>query len=72
LKVYEELFARLEDPEVFPLRVGFGSGRLSLRLVLLLPEDHPEAREPRTRKTVGSANPQDGLPLGWMLGRLVV
>ena len=72
LKVYEELFARLEDPEVFPLRVGFGSGRLSLRLALLLPEDHPEAREPRTRKTVGSANPQDGLPLGWMLGRLVV
>ncbi|WP_198665487.1 type III-A CRISPR-associated RAMP protein Csm5 [Thermus sediminis] len=69
LKVYEELFSRLEDPEVFPLRVGFGSGRLSLRLALLLPEDHPEAQEPKTRKTVGSQNPRDGLPLGWMVGR---
>jgi CRISPR-associated protein Csm5 len=49
--------------------VGFGSGRLSLRLALLLPEDHPEAREPKTRKTVGSAKPQDGFPLGWMVGR---
>jgi CRISPR-associated protein Csm5 len=67
--VYEELFQRLKDPEVFPIRVGFGSGRLALRLALLLPEDHPEAREPKTRKTVGSAKPQDGFPLGWMVGR---
>jgi len=68
LGVYEELFQRLKDPEVFPIRVGFGSGRLALRLALLLPEDHPEAREPKTRKTVGSAKPQDGFPLGWMVG----
>ena len=67
--VYEELFQRLKDPEVFPIRVGFGSGCLSLRLALLLPEDHPEAQEPKTRKTVGSAKPQDGFPLGWMVGR---
>jgi CRISPR-associated protein Csm5 len=67
--VYEELFQRLKDPEVFPIRVGFGSGRLALRLALLLPEDHPEAQEPKTRKTVGSAKPQDGFPLGWMVGR---
>jgi CRISPR-associated protein Csm5 len=69
LGVYEELFQRLKDPEVFPIRVGFGSGRLSLRLALLLPEDHPEAQEPKTRKTVGSAKPRDGFPLGWMVGR---
>ncbi len=71
LKLYEELFQRLEDPEVFPIRVGFGSGRLSLRLALLLPEDHPEGQEPKTRKTAGSREPQDGFPLGWMVGRLV-
>jgi CRISPR-associated protein Csm5 len=69
LKVYEELFARLEDPKVFPLRVGYGSGRLSLRLALLLPEDHPEGQEPKTRKTAESVNPSDGFPLGWMVGR---
>jgi len=71
VKLYEELFQRLEDPEVFPIRVGFGSGRLSLRLALLLPEDHPEGQEPKTRKTAGSREPQDGFPLGWMVGRLV-
>jgi hypothetical protein len=71
LELYEELFQRLEDPEVFPIRVGFGSGRLSLRLALLLPEDHPEGQEPKTRKTAGSREPQDGFPLGWMVGRLV-
>ena len=31
LDVYDELFQRLEGPEVFPIRVGFGSGRLALR-----------------------------------------
>ncbi len=70
LTVYEALEGRLKDPKTFPLRVGFGSGRLALRLALLLPEDHPEAQEPETRKTAGSRNPQDGYPLGWMVGRL--
>ncbi|MEZ0322329.1 MAG: type III-A CRISPR-associated RAMP protein Csm5, partial [Thermus sp.] len=45
LEVYKELEERLRDPNVFPIRVGFGSGRPSLRLALLLPEDHPEAQE---------------------------
>lgn len=71
LEVYQELEARLKDPEVFPLRVGFGSGRLSLRLALLLPEDHPEGQEPKTRKTAGAKDPKDGYPLGWAVGRLV-
>ncbi|WP_038056695.1 type III-A CRISPR-associated RAMP protein Csm5 [Thermus amyloliquefaciens] len=71
LEVYRELKQRLEDPEVFPLRVGFGSGRLSLRLALLLPEDHPEGQEPKTRKTIGAKDPKDGYPLGWAVGRLV-
>ncbi|MGC8968829.1 MAG: type III-A CRISPR-associated RAMP protein Csm5 [Thermus sp.] len=70
LKVYEALSERLKDPEVFPLRVGFGSGRLALRLALLLPEDHPEGEEPKTRKTAGARLPRDGYPLGWMVGRL--
>ncbi|BAW02894.1 CRISPR type III-A/MTUBE-associated RAMP protein Csm5 [Thermus thermophilus] len=70
LEVYRALRERLRDPEAFPLRVGFGSGRLALRLALLLPEDHPEAQEPKTRKTAGAQNPVDGYPLGWMVGKL--
>lgn len=71
LEVYRELEERLKDKEVFPIRVGFGSGRLSLRLALLLPEDHPEGQEPKTRKTAGAKDPKDGYPLGWAVGRLV-
>ncbi|WP_105316774.1 type III-A CRISPR-associated RAMP protein Csm5 [Thermus tenuipuniceus] len=71
LEVYRELEERLKDEEVFPIRVGFGSGRLSLRLALLLPEDYPEGQEPKTRKTAGTKDPKDGYPLGWAVGRLV-
>ncbi|WP_243031737.1 type III-A CRISPR-associated RAMP protein Csm5, partial [Thermus altitudinis] len=71
LEVYHRLEERLNDPNVFPIRLGFGSGRLAIRLALLLPEDHPEGQEPKTRKTAGAENPQDGYPLGWAVGRLV-
>lgn len=70
LEVYRELEERLKDPEVFPIRVGFGSGRVSVRLALLLPEDYPEGQEPETRKTAGAKDPKDGYPLGWAVGRL--
>lgn len=70
LEVYRELRQRLKDPQVFPIRIGFGSGRLSVHLALLLPEDHPEGQEPKTRKTAGAVQPKDGYPLGWAVGRL--
>jgi CRISPR-associated protein Csm5 len=69
LRVYRELGQRLQaDPTTFPLRVGFGSGRMSIRLALLL--DGEEGKEPMTRKTAGSANPKDGFPMGWAIARL--
>jgi CRISPR-associated protein Csm5 len=69
LKTYEELEQRLQaDPQAFPLRIGFGSGRMSVRLALLL--DGAEGEEPRTRKTAGHTTPKDGFPLGWVVARL--
>ncbi len=71
LEVYHRLEERLKDPDVFPIRLGFGSGRLAIRLALPLPEEHPEGQEPITRKTAGSLEPRDGYPLGWAVGRLL-
>ncbi|MDW8018192.1 MAG: type III-A CRISPR-associated RAMP protein Csm5 [Thermus sp.] len=71
LKVYEQLREKTQDPQTFPIRIGFGSGRLALRLALILPQDHPEAQDPTTRKTAGARKPKDGYPLGWAVGRLV-
>lgn len=69
LKVYEALDKRLnQDSRLFPLRIGFGSGRMSIRLALLL--DGEEGQEPKTRKTAGHSNPKDGFPLGWAIARL--
>lgn len=69
LKVYDALEQRLgEDDHLFPLRLGFGSGRMSIRLALLL--DGEEGQEPRTRKTAGHSSPKDGFPLGWAIARL--
>lgn len=68
-RVYQELHQRLEtDPKVFPLRIGFGSGRMSIRLALLL--EGEEGKEPKTRKTAGHSKPKDGFPLGWAIARL--
>ncbi|PZA07283.1 MULTISPECIES: type III-A CRISPR-associated RAMP protein Csm5 [unclassified Meiothermus] len=69
LRVYETLEKRMnEDNRLFPLRIGFGSGRISIRLALLL--DGEEGQEPKTRKTAGHSSPKDGFPLGWALARL--
>ncbi len=69
LGLYRELDKRLQaDPEAFPLRIGFGSGRMAIRLALLL--DGEEGEEPKTRKTAGAARAKDGLPLGWAIARL--
>lgn len=68
-RVYKELDRRLQaDPTAFPIRVGYGSGRMSIRLALLL--DGEEGKEPMTRKTAGSASPKDGFPMGWAIARL--
>jgi CRISPR-associated protein Csm5 len=70
LGVYQKLHQHLEAaPEAFPLRIGFGSGRMSIRLALLL--DGEEGQEPKTRKTAGHSSPKDGFPLGWTIARLV-
>lgn len=69
LQIYKELDQRLQaDPQAFPLRIGFGSGRMSIRLALLL--DGEEGQEPKTRKTAGHSKPKDGFPLGWAIARL--
>lgn len=69
LKIYQELESRLNsDPQAFPLRIGFGSGRMSIRLALLLGGE--EGQEPKTRKTAEHSNPKDGFPMGWAIARL--
>jgi CRISPR-associated protein Csm5 len=47
LGVYEELFQRLKDPEVFPIRVGFGSGRLASGWRFFCPRTTRRPRSPR-------------------------
>jgi CRISPR-associated protein Csm5 len=68
-QLYDALERRLEaDRQAFPMRIGFGSGRMAIRLALLL--DSSEGDDPRARKTVGATRPKDGLPLGWAVARL--
>lgn len=65
-KVYELLSLKLErDPELFPLRFGFGSGKFATTLA-----DYMDEPETKTRKTAGSREPRGGVPLGWVLARL--
>lgn len=70
LKVYDAMAQRLEAEEyLFPLRIGFGSGRMAIRLALLLHGE--EGKDPKTRKTAGHSRPKDGFPMGWAVARLV-
>lgn len=65
-KVYELLSLKLDrEPDLFPLRFGFGSGKFGTTLADYMGED-----ETKTRKTAGSQEPRGGVPLGWALARL--
>ncbi|MCS7194450.1 MAG: hypothetical protein NZ849_05995, partial [Meiothermus sp.] len=76
--MYEKLSASLDrDKDAFPLRIGFGSGKLSVTLSLLEGQFNPRTRQlepvdnnPKTRKTAGAVDPKDGCPLGWAIARL--
>ncbi len=64
---YREFLKEIQDcDDAFPLRLGFGSGKLANTLLFLLNEPSP-----LTRKAAGSAEPRHGMPLGWALARLV-
>ena len=66
-KFYREFLKEIQDRnDAFPLRIGFGSGKLANTLLFLLNESFP-----LTRKAVGSVEPRHGVPLGWVLARLV-
>jgi len=63
---YRSLEERLEnDDTIFPIRLGFGSGKLANTLLFLMNEHFP-----KTRKSVGDSMPTMGLPLGWVIARL--
>lgn len=65
-QTYQEISDRLAaDEQLFPIRLGFGSGQQSQTLA-----DSMGASPPLTRKTVGNSDPKLGLPLGWALARL--
>lgn len=64
---YAELAKEIENHEdVFPLRFGFGSGKVANTLLFLLDEPWP-----KTRKAAGSSEPYLGIPLGWAVGKLI-
>ena len=66
-KFYQAFAREIEGSEdAFPLRLGFGSGKLANTLLFLMTEPFP-----KTRKAVGSTEPRFGLPLGWALARLI-
>ncbi|WP_276955498.1 type III-A CRISPR-associated RAMP protein Csm5 [Allomeiothermus silvanus] len=82
LSTAETLYAELEqrlrgNRKAFPLRLGFGSGKLALTLALLEGRFDRKSRQlepadnnPKTRKTAGAISPKDGFPLGWAIARL--
>ncbi len=66
-KFYREFLKEIQDrDDAFPLRIGFGSGKLANTLLFLLDESFPQ-----TRKAVGSVEPRHGVPLGWVMARLL-
>lgn len=63
---YRSLEEQLESDEtIFPIRLGFGSGKLANTLLFLVDGDFP-----KTRKSAGNSEPTMGLPLGWAVARL--
>jgi len=66
VEFYRSLEEQLADgDELFPIRFGFGSGKLANTLLFLMDEPSP-----KTRKSAGSSEPTMGLPLGWAVARL--
>lgn len=66
-RFYQAFAREIEDSEdAFPLRLGFGSGKLANTLLFLMEEPWP-----KTRKAAGSSKPRFGLPLGWALAQLI-
>jgi len=66
IEFYRSLEEQLADSsELFPIRFGFGSGKLANTLLFLMEEPSP-----KTRKSAGSSEPAMGLPLGWAVARL--
>ncbi len=67
VEFYRSLKEALEaDEDRFPLRLGFGSGKIANTLHFLMNEDPP-----KTRKSAGRSEPVLGLPLGWVVAKLV-
>lgn len=67
VKFYRELSDAFEaDTTRFPLRFGFGSGRVSNTLLLLMEDELP-----KTRKSAGRSDPVLGLPMGWAAAELI-
>lgn len=65
-QIYEAMLTALErDPDLFPLRFGFGSGKFATTLA-----DFMNEPDTKTRKTAGSQDPRGGVPLGGVLARL--
>jgi len=67
VEFYRSLSREIEtDATRFPLRLGFGSGKIANTLHFLMSEEPP-----KTRKSAGRTDPALGLPLGWVVAKLV-
>ncbi len=67
VEFYRSLFEEISAEDTrFLLRLGFGSGKIANTLHFLMNEDPP-----KTRKSAGRSEPVLGLPLGWVVAKLV-